>query len=142
MPVQFFHDDISFRFADHTAAQWVESIIQEHRKSLGQLNFIFTSDARLLGINKTYLDHDYYTDILTFAMNEAPSVIEGDIFISIDRVRDNAATHGASFNEELHRVMAHGLLHLLGFDDNTKAEQQKMREAEDRCLEKWESLQA
>jgi len=86
----------------------------------------------LLNINKLYLDHDYYTDVISFPMSKDP--IEGDIFISIDRVKENAQNLKVSFSEELHRVMVHGLLHFLGYDDKTKEAQKKMTEMEDECL--------
>ena len=94
---------------------------------------IFCSDPYILDINQRYLQHDYFTDIITFDYCEG-KVLSGDLFISIDTVRENAAEYGASFEEELNRVMVHGLLHLIGYDDHTPAEQQEMRSKEDYYL--------
>ena len=92
------------------------------------------SDDELLEINKTHLDHDYYTDIITFDYSSSRK-ISGELFISVDRVRDNAATHGSSEKQEFHRVVAHGVLHLLGFKDKTEAECKVMREKENEVLQ-------
>ena len=92
------------------------------------------SDEELLEINKAHLDHDYYTDIVTFDYS-TPRKISGELFISVDRVRDNAATHGSSENQEFYRVVAHGVLHLLGFKDKTEAESKVMREKENEVLQ-------
>ena len=94
---------------------------------------MFCSDEHLLEMNRSYLEHDYYTDIITFDYVEE-NVVSGDLFISIDRVRDNAKTLGQSVREELHRVMVHGLLHLLGYHDKSKEEQVEMRSKEDYYL--------
>ncbi len=96
------------------------------------------SDEQLLAMNKQYLNHDYYTDIITFDYSES-SLISGDLFISVDRVRENAKQLKVSFNEELHRVMVHGVLHLLGFSDKSKAQAQTMRKQEDEALKMTDS---
>lgn len=101
---------------------------------LGKIQVHWLSDEELLEINKAHLDHDYYTDIITFDYS-TPRKISGELFISVDRVRDNAVTHGSSENQEFHRVVAHGVLHLLGFKDKTGAESKVMREKENEVLQ-------
>jgi len=98
------------------------------------LQYIFCDDAYLLSINKEYLNHDTLTDIVTFRYSEFPHPLESDIYISVERVRDNAEAFQASFEEELRRVMIHGVLHLLGFKDKNKSDKEKMREEEDKSL--------
>ena len=100
----------------------------------GTVNYIFCSDDFLLNINRTYLKHDYYTDIVTFDMSDSDDVVSADIFVSIDRVKENAETEGVSFEEELYRVMVHGVLHLCGYGDKTKEEQGEMRSAENQHI--------
>ena len=114
--------------------QWINQVIQNANCTLIQLSYIFCSDEYLHQINVEYLQHDTYTDIITFPYQEAPQ-IEGDLFISIDRVRENAQTFKASFLEELQRVMIHGVLHLCGQGDKTDEEQKVMRQKEAWALE-------
>ncbi|GAB4238802.1 MAG: rRNA maturation RNase YbeY [Ekhidna sp.] len=136
MHIQFFSEDTDFVLEDNLAniKSWVSTIASDHEHDIKDLNYIFCSDNYLLSINQEYLKHDYFTDIITFDHSDEQASIEGDIFISIDRVKENANEHGASFENELHRVMAHGLLHLLGFGDKTPAEKTEMRLKEDACL--------
>ena len=108
-------------------------VAESEVKRLGDISIIFCSDPYILDINQRYLQHDYFTDIITFDYCEG-KVLSGDLFISIDTVRENATEYGASFEEELNRVMVHGLLHLIGYDDHTPAEQQEMRGKEDYYL--------
>lgn len=115
----------------------LKSIIREHGFKPGELNYIFVSDEELLKINMEYLNHPTYTDIITFDNSESDKVIEGDIFISIDRVKDNADKFKTSFERELIRVMAHGVLHLAGYKDKKPEEAQAMREAEERALKTY-----
>lgn len=105
---------------------WISSIISSEDSTNAQLDFIFCSDEYLLKINQDYLDHDTFTDIITFPYSEG-NLISGDIFISVDRVEENAKTYGVHFTAELQRVMAHGLLHMLGYGDKTDEEAQLMR---------------
>ena len=102
---------------------------------MGGLNYIFCSDKELLRINQEFLGHDFYTDIVTFELSETPGKIQGEIYISIDRVKENAKKLGVSFKSELHRVIFHGALHLCGYGDKTKSEKEEMRETEDYYLE-------
>jgi rRNA maturation RNase YbeY len=112
---------------------WIRDCVSEEEKTLGQLNFIFCSDAYLLDLNQRYLDHDYYTDVITFDYsNEA--VVSGDVFISIERVKDNARELQIDNETELNRVMIHGVLHLCGHGDKSASEQKVMREKEDYYL--------
>ncbi|RMF23790.1 MAG: rRNA maturation RNase YbeY [Bacteroidetes bacterium] len=112
---------------------WLQRLIEGENCTLQQLNFIFCSDAYLHGLNVQYLQHDTLTDVITFPY-AAPPEIEGDVFISVERVRDNARELGLPFEEELHRVMAHGTLHLCGYGDKTPAEVAQMREKEEAAL--------
>lgn len=103
-------------------------------RRLGKIQVHWLSDDELLEINKAHLYRDYHTDIITFDYS-TPRKISGELFISVDRVRDNAATHGSSENQEFHRVVAHGVLHLLGFKDKAEAESKVMREKENEVLQ-------
>jgi len=130
----YFHvEDIDFflKNTDRLAA-WIESVMKQEQQQMGTLNFIFCSDNYLHQLNVSYLDHDTLTDIITFPYNE--SSISGDLFISIERVRENAEVHSLSFADELHRVMIHGILHLCGYGDKTPAEAQAIRQKEDEAL--------
>lgn len=113
--------------------QWITTIVENNKKEVGEISYIFCSDEQLLEINKEFLNHDYYTDIITFDYSEA-DIVSGDLFISIDRIKDNAKTLDVLYQEELHRVIIHGILHLLGFKDKTDEESQNMRLLENECL--------
>lgn len=133
--IEFFSEDIDFSLLNpDKVSDWISSIIQEHGQELTSLTFIFCSDDYLHDINVEYLDHDTLTDIITFDNADEEGTIEGDIFVSIERVKDNAATIGTSFTDELHRVLIHGVLHLLGYDDKNDEAQTLMRKQEDSCL--------
>lgn len=113
--------------------QWIKAIVENNKKEVGEISYIFCSDEQLLKINKEFLNHDYYTDIITFDYSET-DVVSGDLFISIERIKDNAKTLKTSYQEELHRVIIHGVLHLLGYKDKTEEESENMRKLEDECL--------
>lgn len=113
---------------------WISSVINKNNKILGDITYIFCSDDYLLNINKQYLNHDYFTDIITFNYCER-DVVSGDIFISIDTVRSNSETYEVSFLNELYRVIIHGILHLLGYNDKTDEEQDEMTRQENLSLE-------
>lgn len=133
--INYFNEDIDFSLSNpHVQSEWIESIITSYRFELEEINYIFCSDEYLLKINRDHLDHDYYTDIITFDNSESPELIEADIFISIDRVQENAKSQNTTFLDELNRVMIHGVLHLLGFGDKSEEEKRLMREKEDACL--------
>ncbi|MCU0353772.1 MAG: rRNA maturation RNase YbeY [Cytophagales bacterium] len=130
--IAFFNEDIEFTLpAKRCTAAWLKQIVEREGKQVEALNYVFCSDDYLLDVNRQYLDHDYYTDIITFNQSEDSAALEGDIYISIDRVRDNAESLGVTFEEELRRVLCHGLLHLCGYDDHTDADRAAMRERED-----------
>lgn len=134
--IHFFSEDTTYTLEQPNITQdWIANVISNHDQGIEALNFIFCSDDYLLDINKTYLDHDYYTDIITFDNRESDSdELESDIFISVDRIQDNAHTMGIPFDRELHRVIIHGVLHLLGWNDKTDEQKKAMREKEEACL--------
>ena len=115
---------------------WIKQIIADHGKICGNISYIFTDDEQVLNVNKQYLNHDYYTDIITFDYVEK-DIINGDIFISVDRVKDNAKMFNTTFDNELHRVIIHGVLHLLGFKDHSPKDEKIMRQKENESLEKF-----
>ncbi|HPS95671.1 MAG: rRNA maturation RNase YbeY [Bacteroidales bacterium] len=132
--VKYFREDTRFVFKGRRDNnEWIKGVIASESDNVklrsGDINIIFCSDEYLLELNKKYLSHDFYTDIITFD-NCSNQIISGDLFISIDRVRENSKTYSSSFDEELHRVIVHGLLHLLGYKDKTKAQSKVMREKE------------
>lgn len=118
--------------------QNIQELIKEEKLFLGEISYIFCDDEYLLKVNQEYLDHDYYTDIITFDYREE-NTISGDLFISITRVADNAVELGFTFEEELFRVMAHGVLHICGYGDKTEEEEKVMRAKEDYYLEKFKN---
>ena len=131
----FFSEDIIFKQPQSLkTSRWIKSVSESEGYKIGDLNYIFCSDDYLLEINRQYLQHDYYTDIITFDNSEDEGKLEGDIYISIDRVRDNANVLKVDFEIELRRVLIHGLLHLVGFEDSTDDLKQQMRAREDDCL--------
>lgn len=120
---------------------WIKDIVENHfKKKVGDINYLFTNDLQILEINRTYLNHDYFTDIITFSYS-AENIISADIVISIDTVSANAQTFKQDFDTELRRVIVHGILHSLGFDDTTEKQKKRMTEKEDWALkiydEKW-----
>lgn len=140
MPIKFFTEEIKFQLKERIRIKkWINESIIEENSNLGEINFIFTSDEYLLEINKQYLSHNYFTDIITFNYCEQ-SIINGDIYISITTVKNNSRQFNVTFIEELHRVMIHGILHLIGYDDKTDEEKAKMREKENQYLERFKKL--
>jgi rRNA maturation RNase YbeY len=134
-PIEFFSEDIEFELNNpEQVSEWIATVIEQHGQELSNLTYIFCSDNYLHEINVAYLDHDTLTDIITFNNADEDGTVEGDVFISIDRVRDNSAELGTSFEDELHRVIIHGVLHLLGFRDKTEEEGKLMRKQEDSSL--------
>jgi rRNA maturation RNase YbeY len=133
--IQFFTEDIHFTLKNkNKVREWIISVLSHNEKQPQSINYIFTSDNFLLSLNKKYLDHDTLTDIITFDQSTNIGLIEADIFISIPQVKENAKKLNTSFMEELHRVMIHGILHLLGYNDKTLAEQKEMRKKENHYL--------
>ncbi|MBV2247102.1 MAG: rRNA maturation RNase YbeY [Lentimicrobium sp.] len=133
--ILFFCESIEFRLRDVKKRRaWLMRVIDAEEKISGDLNYIFCSDDYLHQMNVQYLAHDTLTDVITFDYCEYP-IVSGDIYISITRVKENAKTFRHSFNEELNRVMVHGLLHLCGYQDKSRAESRAMRQKEDHYLE-------
>lgn len=134
MAIHFFNEDISQPDIDKRQLKdWIKKVVKGHSKKLGELNYIFTSDDNILKVNKTYLQHDYYTDVITFDYTNADK-IAGDIFISIDTVRSNAVKFNQAIPDELNRVIIHGVLHLIGFKDKSEEDAKEMRLQEDKAL--------
>lgn len=134
MAINFSNENIVFELKQKTKLKnWIETIIKKEKHSLGNLNYTFVSDESLLKINVDFLKHNTYTDIITFNYNEGKK-ISGDIFISIERVKENAEKFDVSPEEELHRVMIHGVLHLCGYKDKSKSDSDLMRKKEDQSL--------
>ena len=139
---------ISFNKADATATlknrvalkSFIEKRVKKEGLSIESLNYVFCSDKYLLEINKQFLDHNYYTDIISFDLSEVPGQLIGEIYISVDRVKDNAKTHGATFSEELLRVIFHGALHFCGYKDKKPSDVKKMRKMEDLWLTAYMKL--
>jgi probable rRNA maturation factor len=133
--IQFFNEDIVFTLKNKKSiALWVEQCILNENFLLGKLNFIFSSDEHLLTINRKYLNHDYYTDVITFDNSTEQKTIEGDVFISIDRVRENAQENFVSLTDEIRRIIIHGVLHLCEYYDKSLDDKTKMTEKENAYL--------
>lgn len=129
-----FNYETDFKLVNETQlANWIVSCIDNDNFKVGEINYIFCDDAYMHKLNIEFLQHDTYTDIISFD-NTLGKIIGGDIFISVERVKENAATYTSSFDAELHRVMIHGVLHYMGYKDKSKEEKQIMREKENQCL--------
>jgi len=115
--------------------KWLYNVSEQNNYTIKQLNYIFCSDDDLLEVNKKYLQHDYYTDIITFDLSEIENQVVSDIYVSIDRIIDNASSLSVPFENELLRVLAHGLLHLVGFNDKTENEQAEMTQMENKFID-------
>ncbi|MCY0969025.1 rRNA maturation RNase YbeY [Chryseobacterium wangxinyae] len=133
--IQFFYENLP-ETVDRKYTKWLEEIILSEGKKIGEINYVFCDDDYLLKINQDYLQHDYYTDIITFDSVKGKT-ISGEIFVSLQRVSDNASTLSKIYEEELIRVLAHGILHLCGFKDKTESEEQEMRRKEDFYIVKY-----
>jgi rRNA maturation RNase YbeY len=136
MPIRFFSEELEFKLKHpRKTSNWIKEVIAKEKASIGDLSYIFCNDTYLLEINKKYLNHNTLTDIITFDNNEDDSnLISGDIFISIDRVKDNSKHLNIPSDEELHRVIIHGVLHLLGYKDKKPADKAQMRKKEEAYL--------
>lgn len=135
----FLEDTVFFYARKHLTNRWLKETASNESKRIGDLNIIFCSDSYILDINKKYLGHDFYTDIITFDYCEE-SVLSGDLFISVDTVRDNSELYETSFDDEIHRVIVHGLLHLIGYDDHTDSDKKIMRAKENQYLDLLKSM--
>ncbi len=135
MAISFFKADSGVTLANRAALKsFIEKRVHKEGFTIESLTYVFCSDKYLLKINKDFLAHNYYTDIISFDLSEVPGQLIGEVYISIDRVKDNAKTHGTSLKEELHRVIFHGALHFCGYKDKKPTDAKKMREMEDRWL--------
>lgn len=141
MAINFFTEDIKFDLPQKQKRKaWLKQIAQSENFKVGELNYIFCSDEYLYQINVDYLNHHTYTDIITFDNSEEEKLIEGDIFISINRVRENAQKHNQEEMSELSRVVSHGLFHLMGYKDKTKTDAEVMRSKEALAIEIFQSM--
>ena len=149
--INFHSEDIKFILKNKSKIKsWIISTVEKQKHKTGDISFVFCSDGFLLNINKQYLNHDTYTDIVTFDYSEEENnpplppfqrgSISGDIFISIDRVKENAQKFSKTFEDELHRVIIHGVLHLLGYKDKTKIAKAEMTKQEDLCLKALQKI--
>ncbi|MCX6213541.1 rRNA maturation RNase YbeY [Spirosoma sp.] len=133
--IRFFNEDVPYKLPQKQAIrQWLKQQTEAEGFSVGDLNYMFCSDEYLLQVNRDYLQHDYYTDIITFDMSEEEGKIEGDVFVSVERVIDNANKLAVPAEQEMRRVLAHGLLHLCGYGDKTDEEAALMRLKEDEWI--------
>lgn len=140
MPVKFFNEEIKFNLKNKTLIKdWIKNTIISENRNTGLINYIFTSESEILRINTEYLNHKYYTDIITFNYCEE-NTINGDIYICTETVKNNSALFNVTFIEELHRVMIHGILHLIGYDDKNEDETEVMREKENFYLDRLKNL--
>ena len=132
--ISYFFEDTDFIFKGKALNnKWLRIVAESEIRRLGQISIIFCSDNYILDINQRYLQHDYFTDIITFDYCEDDR-LSGDLFISVDSVRENAIEYGSSFNDELNRVMVHGILHLIGYDDHSDEDIKQMRSKENYYL--------
>jgi probable rRNA maturation factor len=141
MAIQFFDEDSRFKLKDKNQhKRWIRKIAFKKGYQIGELTYIFCTDEYLFNINVEYLQHDTYTDIITFDNSENEGKIEGDIFISIERVKENAIQENTVFYHELHRVMSHGILHLMGYKDKKTEDIKIMREMEDQSIALYKDI--
>ena len=137
MPIYFHTESVRFSFNRRNLfKKWIRLLVDKHNKSTGSINIVFTSNEYLLSVNKEYLNHNYNTDVITFDYTEG-DLISGDIFISIEQVRINAGSYSTEEDEELRRVMIHGVNHLLGYGDGNEEERLTMRQMENHALHLW-----
>lgn len=138
--IRFFNKDIKFALKDKLILKkWIKATVAFYNCEVGDLNVILCDDPSILEINKQFLGHNYYTDIITFDYTE-DEIINGELYISIDTVKENAVEYGQNFPDELHRVIIHGVLHLCGLDDHEEDDIKEMRQAEDIALDQLHSL--
>jgi rRNA maturation RNase YbeY len=136
--IAYYTEDVKMpTFPKRKMNAWIKSVANKYKKNVGEIAYIFCSDKKILEVNKQYLQHDYYTDIITFDYCER-DVLNGDIFISIETVSSNAEQFRVSFEEELRRILIHGILHLCGQDDKTPALRAEMTKKENEALEMWD----
>ena len=140
MAIFFSTENIDFELADEPKVKkWILAVVGAQGKRVGNLNYLFCDDSYLINVNRTYLNHDTYTDIITFDYVEG-NVVSGDILISVERVRENATLFNSSFEQELRRVIIHGVLHLLGQADKSDEDSAEMRRKEESALALWNTI--
>ena len=133
--IRFQTIDVEMPAIDYDEAKlWIDGVVKRHGKSVGELYYYFCSDDKLLEINQQRLGHDFYTDIVTFPLTDCESVISSEFCLSLDRIAENALTFGRTYESELHRVIIHGVLHLIGFDDLSDEDEKMMRLKEEESL--------
>jgi probable rRNA maturation factor len=133
--IHFFSQDIRFKLKNpRKVTFWIKRVVEKESSSIQEINYVFCSDLYLLNLNRGFLKHNTLTDIITFDNSEGRASLEGEIYISIDRVKENAEKYNVPFDEELSRVMIHGVLHLLGYKDKKPSEKALMRKKEEACL--------
>lgn len=133
--IRFHTIDVALPDFDPDAIRnWIATVINDCGFTVGELHYYFCSDEALLDINRRRLGHDFYTDIVTFPLSETDGLVSSEFCISLDRIADNADTFGRTYQSELFRVMIHGVLHLIGFDDQSDADRQAMRAMEEKCI--------
>jgi len=137
--INYFFENIDPKDIHPKTSKWLENLIISENKKTGDINYIFCDDDYLLKVNQDYLDHDYFTDIITFDYVKGKT-ISGDIFVSLPRILDNASTLSQDFEKEFNRVLAHGILHLCGYKDKTEEEQTQMRAKEDFYINQFENF--
>ena len=138
MTISFNKADANATLANRVALKsFIEKKLKKEGYTIDSLTYVFCSDKYLLKINNDFLSHDYYTDIISFDLSEVPGQLIGEVYISVDRVKDNAKTHGTSLKDELHRVIFHGALHFCGYKDKKPADAKLMRSMEDKWLKTY-----
>ena len=145
MPATFYEHDIKAGLKHkRRLSAYIDSLVSKYLKNVktSEITYVFCNDDFLLEMNRNFLDHDSFTDIITFDLSESKQELQGEIYISIDRVKENAKLYKTTFADELHRVIFHGVLHLCGFKDKTPKDQKIMRENEDYCLEHYKNESA
>jgi rRNA maturation RNase YbeY len=142
LSIDFFAEDVEYPlpFNETELTQWIEETIAAENQTYNSINFIFCSDAFLLQMNQEHLQHDYYTDVITFPYHESGEPIEGEVYISVERTAENAQTVGVSPLHELYRVMIHGVLHLCGYDDHSPKDKAEMTDKENHYLQQLEGI--
>lgn len=134
MAIAFYAEEIELpAISKKAVSNWIKTVAETYGKKTGDISYIFCSDEKILEVNRQYLQHDYFTDIITFDYCEG-NRLAGDLFISLDTIRTNAEQFGASYDDELHRVIIHGILHLCGINDKGPGEREIMEEAENKAL--------
>ena len=140
MAISFSTENLDFELEDKVKVKkWISEVVKAQDKKVGQIGYLFCDDAYLIEVNRTYLNHDTYTDIITFDY-VVGDIISGDIMISVERVKENASQFNTSFEQELHRVIIHGVLHLLGQKDKSESEAAEMRKKEEAALVLWNTV--